>query len=120
MLADSPGLGTEPYLVIAETDAKAPESWIYLAAPYSLEELRADFGGQIAMVDAVEWDAKLGVRAARRESLGALTLSEQRVAAPDADAVRAVLLEALRNSSLELLTWNEGARRPRHGRDGRP
>jgi ATP-dependent helicase HrpB len=113
VLADSPGLGTEPYLVIAETDGRSPESRIYLAAPYSIEELRADFGGQIATEEAVEWDAKFGVRAAHRESLGALTLSERPVAEPDAEAVREVLLDAVRNSSLALLTWSENARRLR-------
>ena len=123
-LIDSPALGTEPYLVIAETDGKVPESRIYLAAPLSLEELRADFRDQLTEEDIVEWDEAQGVNAIRRESLGALLLRERRSRAPDPVRVRALLVEAIARSNLALLSWSEGARRLRerlafvHGHDG--
>ncbi len=113
VLSDSPALGTEPYLVIAETDGKAPEARIYLAAALALDALRADFGGQVTEEDIVEWDETHGVKAIRRESLGALVLRERRSTHPDPDRVRALLVETVARSELALLSWSESGHRLR-------
>ncbi len=113
VLTDSPALAGEPYLVIAETDGRVPESRIYLAAPLTLDELREDFATQVARQGVLEWDADKGLRAAEREVLGAIVLQERRIVSPDPEAVRSLVLEAIASSNLELLTWSESARRLR-------
>jgi ATP-dependent helicase HrpB len=113
VLTDSPALATEPYLVIAETDGRMPESRIYLAAPLTIDELRADFAPQIASQQILEWDAEKGLRAVEREVLGSLVLLERPANTPDPGAVTSVLLEAITASKLGLLSWSEPARRLR-------
>jgi ATP-dependent helicase HrpB len=113
VLTDSPGIASEPYLVIAETDGKVPESRVFLAAPLTLEELRADFASQITTEKVLEWDTEHGLRAVEREVLGALVLQERRARAPDPEAIRLVALKAITSSNLELLTWSDAARRLR-------
>ena len=86
--------------MIAETDGRMPESRIYLAAPLTIDELRADFAPQIATQQILEWDAEKGLRAVEREVLGSLVLLERPANTPDPGAVTSVLLEAITASKL--------------------
>jgi ATP-dependent helicase HrpB len=114
LLRDSPTLAREPWLAIAETDGRAPEAGVYLAASLTLADVRADFASQLVTADAVAWDdATQSVRAHRRETLGALVLAESVQQSPDPALVRQALLGAIRGSGLALLSWNEAARRLR-------
>jgi ATP-dependent helicase HrpB len=114
MLRDSPALAQSPYLVVAESDGKRPESAIYLAAPLSLAELLRDFGESVTVEERVTWDeATQAVRAVRTERLGAIVLREVAQREPSPALVRAALLDAIRRSGLQLLPWREGAARLR-------
>jgi ATP-dependent helicase HrpB len=112
------GLAREPFLAIAELAGSTGdrESRITLAAPLDVAELAEHFADQIERVDEVTWDAASGaVRARRVERLGALVLRERPDASPDADAVAAALLGAVRDAvrarGLEAaLPWSEAAR----------
>lgn len=107
---DSPALGREPWLAIAETDGRVPEAGVYLAAPLSLDDIRTDFGAHVVVTDEVAWDDASGsVRATRRETLGALVLREVVNTRPDDTLVLDCLRTHLRSTSLADLTWREAA-----------
>jgi ATP-dependent helicase HrpB len=125
-LVESTALRAAEFLAIAETDGKTPDSRIYLCASLSAADVREQFADQIVAERRVAWNATTQtVQATRRERLGAIVLSESTDRAPDADVVAAVLLDAVRESRLALLTWTDEARETRqrlsflHRQDGR-
>ena len=111
---DPQGLSREDYLVIPELDGKAPESRILVAAPISIEEIREGFEGDIAIEDVVEWDsASRAVAARRRERLGAIVLRDMAMLNPDPALVARALMEGVRKEGLQVLPWDDDARRTR-------
>ncbi len=105
-------LSREDYLVVPELDGKPPESRILQAAPLGLDEIREWLGAGIAVEDTVEWDpVARAVAARRREKLGAIVLRDAPLRNPDPVQVIETLLEAVRREGLQLLPWNEGAKR---------
>ena len=107
---DSPALAREPWLVVAETDGRVPEAGVYLAAPLTLDDVRADFTSQITIEEEVAWDASAqAVRGTRRETLGALVLRETMESRPDPALVLAAVRAQLIATSLGALTWSPGA-----------
>lgn len=104
-------LSDEPFLAVADLDARAGEARVFLAAPITREEIEAHFAGQIEREEVVAWDAEAGaVRARRVERLGALRLREAPLPNPDPDAVAAALVEGIRQSEGRLLPWTKAAR----------
>jgi ATP-dependent helicase HrpB len=111
---DPQPLGSEEWLVIAETDGRAPESRIYLAAPVTLDALIAYGAAQLVSSDTVEWDARADrVVAARRTMLGAIVVREQALKTAAPELVHATLVAALRQRGIRELPWSDGARRIR-------
>lgn len=106
-------LGIEPFLVVAESDGRAPESRVFLAAPLSLDDVEHDFTAQVTTEERIEWSDETGVRAHRLRRLGAITLAEQRLDTPDPAMVAAALAAEARRRGLGLLPWTERARRLR-------
>jgi ATP-dependent helicase HrpB len=112
LLPEGDSLGTEPYLVIAETDGRAPDARAYLAAAVSERAIREQLGDQIATAEEVVWDDAAGaVRARRVRRLGAIVLSQESLNTPDPEQIRSVVLDAVRRSALQLLSWTDVARR---------
>ncbi|WP_306518990.1 ATP-dependent helicase HrpB [Gemmatimonas sp.] len=104
----------EPYLAVAELEGQPPEYRIVRAAPLSLDDVRADFGGQLVRASLVAWDERSrSVKAVERTTLGAITLEEKPQRDPDADAVRAALLAQLPRVGAGAWPWREGALRLR-------
>ncbi len=104
-------LSDADYVVAAHVDARRRENRIFLAAPLSEEEIVDYFGDQSTTDTEVAWDAeRRRVQARRREQLGALTLTEGPVEAPDPTAVAEALLEGIRDEGLDLLPWTDHAR----------
>lgn len=98
------------FLAIAHLDDRQRDARIFLAAPISLADVRATFGHAITAEEAVEWDARAaGVRAFRRERLGALVLDERASVAPDEEQVAGVLLAAIRSGAVSL-PWTNASR----------
>ena len=113
-LGEGDPLAASPYLVAAELDGTGRESRVYLAAPLELDEIERHFAEQVETEAAVAWDADArGVRARRRERLGALTLREAPLADPDPDLVAAALLEGIAAAGIDALPWSKGARQLR-------
>ena len=104
----------EPYLAVAELEGQPPEYRIVRAAPVSLDDIRTDFGEQVVRDSVVAWDERSrSVKAVQRTKLGAFTLEEKPQREPDADAVRAALVEQLQRVGASAWPWREGAQRLR-------
>ncbi|SDD82748.1 ATP-dependent helicase HrpB [Paracoccus isoporae] len=111
VLAEGDTLAAERLIVVTDLDGAGRESRIRLALPVSEAELRALFADRIETVEAVEWDARQGRILARlRERLGALTLSERNLDAPDEGAIAQAAWDGVR---AEGLFWTAKAARLR-------
>jgi ATP-dependent helicase HrpB len=101
-------LAAEKYIAIADLDGAGAEGRIYMAGALDEAELREHFAAHIETREAVEWDEQQQkVIAAKQERLGALVLSEKRVANPSSQAVQAALLQAVRDRDLASLGFDE-------------
>lgn len=106
VLAAEDRLAREPWLVVAESDGKAREARIFLAAPVSLAALEEVMGAVIVDTEAVAWDAPAqAVLARRQRRLGALVLEDRPLASADPGRVKAVLCEAIRQAGAQVLPW---------------
>jgi ATP-dependent RNA helicase HrpB len=111
LLSDAAAFGNAPYLAVAETDGRQPESRIHLAAPLDEADLAAQFGDQIIMEDTYTWDGERETVVARRVTrLGALVLRDAGVGQPDADRVAGVLAAELGRRGVGALPWSDEAR----------
>ncbi|MHB1351425.1 MAG: ATP-dependent helicase HrpB [Desulfobulbaceae bacterium] len=109
-LAPHDPLSASPFLVIADLDAGRQDGRVFLAAPLTRGEVFAAFGDALIEEDEVVWDEKAGAVTARRLTrVDALVIDELPQAKPDPEAVRTVLLEAIRQEGLAMLPWNEEA-----------
>jgi ATP-dependent helicase HrpB len=107
-------LARAPFLVIADIAGAAGRAQVLLAAPISLAEIEAMFGGQIEAGTSVSIDAATGaVRGRRTRRLGRLVLSEAPVERLSGDELQRALLEAVREDGLALLNWDDRARQTR-------
>lgn len=113
-LAGAQSLATATYIVAAELDDRRPESRIFLAAPISLEEIRATFSDQIISENVVELDDATGIVDSRqRERLGAILLRDVAGAKPDPERIHRALLDALRRRGVGSIRWPDAAQRLR-------
>ena len=101
-------LAREPFLAVAELTGAAAASRILLAAPITLTEIEARFGGKIEDRDVVSFDAgSASLRARRSRRLGALVLAEQiKQVAPDADGAK-LLAEGIAALGIGKLPWSK-------------
>jgi ATP-dependent helicase HrpB len=93
---------------VAELTGAAAASRILLAAPITLTEIEARFGGKIEDRDVVSFDAgSASLRARRSRRLGALVLAEQiKQVAPDADGAK-LLAEGIAALGIGKLPWSK-------------
>lgn len=112
-LPEADPLRQESFLVIAESDGRAPEARAWLAAPLGEDDVAADFGEQVVDSQSVEWDEEEGVRAWTERRLGALLLSRALERDPDPALVAAAVGNAIARHGLDVLHWSDGARRLR-------
>lgn len=107
-------LADASFLSIAELDGAPPEYRVARAAPLTRDDIDEDFGDQIQSAPIVEWhEASQSVRARRRVMLGALTLEESALAAPDPALVRQALLQQIRRTGSAALPWSDASNRLR-------
>jgi ATP-dependent helicase HrpB len=101
-------LAREAFLAVAELTGAAAASRILLAAPITLTEIEARFGGKIEDRDIVSFDAgSASLRARRSRRLGALVLAEQiKQVVPDADGAK-LLAEGIAALGIGKLPWSK-------------
>ncbi len=103
-------LATEEFLAVAELDGDPRNARIFLAAPMTRAEIETVFASHIERIDLVAWDARdEAVSARRQERLGALALRDDPLPDPPRVAIRAALLDGLRELGLDALPWTREA-----------
>jgi ATP-dependent helicase HrpB len=101
-------LARAPYIAVAELTGTAANGRILLAAPIAQADIELRFADQIESADEVSFDrSALALRARRKRTLHAITLSEAPMALkPSAETAR-VLADGLVASGLEKLPWSK-------------
>ncbi len=101
-------LARAPYVAVAELTGTAAQGRILLAAPIVLADIERHFADQIEAADEVSFDrSALALRARRKKTLHAITLSEAPLALqPSAETAR-VLADGLIAAGLDKLPWSK-------------
>ena len=104
-------LARAPYIAVGELTGTAAAGRILLAAPISQEEIEARFAEHIASSDEIIFDrSALALRARRKKTLHAITLSEAPLAlSPSAETAR-IFAEGLIAAGLDKLPWSKSAK----------
>ena len=101
-------LARAPYIAVAELTGTAANGRILLAAPITQAEIELRFADQIETADEISFDrGAMALRARRRKTLHAITLSEAPMAvSPSAETAR-VLADGLVAAGLDRLPWSK-------------
>jgi ATP-dependent helicase HrpB len=104
-------LARAPYIAVAELTGTAAQGRILLAAPIAQADIELRFADQIEISDEVTFDrGALALRARRKKTLHAITLSETPLSLqPSAETAR-VLADGLIAAGLDKLPWSKSAR----------
>jgi ATP-dependent helicase HrpB len=107
-LEQTTALSRAPYIAVAELVGTAMQGRILLAAPITQVEIEAHFADHIETVDEISFDrAAMALRARRKRTLHAITLSETPLAlTPSAETAR-ILADGLTASGLDQLPWSK-------------
>jgi ATP-dependent helicase HrpB len=101
-------LARAPYIAVAELTGTAASGRILLASPITQSELELRFASQIESADEITFDRNaLALRARRKRTLHAITLSEAPLTlTPSAETAR-VLADGLIATGLDRLPWSK-------------
>jgi ATP-dependent helicase HrpB len=104
-------LARAPYIAVAELTGTAAQGRILLAAPITQAEIELRFADQIENADEIAFDrSALALRARRKKTLHAITLSEAPMAlSPSPEAAR-ILADGLIAAGLDRLPWSKASK----------
>ncbi|SHG24514.1 ATP-dependent helicase HrpB [Bradyrhizobium erythrophlei] len=104
-------LARTPYIAVAELTGTAAQGRILLAAPIAQDEIERHFADQIETADEISFDrGALALRARRRKTLHAITLSEAPLALQPSAETAPVLADGLISVGLDKLPWSKSAK----------
>jgi ATP-dependent helicase HrpB len=104
-------LSRAPYVAVAELTGTAAQGRILLAAPITQAEIEAHFADQVETVDEISFDrTAMALRARRRKTLHALTLSEAPLALQPSEETARILGDGLIAAGFEQLPWSKPTR----------
>ncbi len=104
---ESQSLEGADWIVALELDDRGRDARIFRAAALEGARLEEAFASAFESDHRVEWDPEVErVVARRRTRLGAITVHEGRLPAPEPHEVARALLEGIRASGLESLPWS--------------
>ncbi|MDO9561656.1 MAG: ATP-dependent helicase HrpB [Bradyrhizobium sp.] len=104
-------LARAPYIAVAELTGTAANGRILLAAPILQSDIELRFADQIENTDEISFDrGAMALRARRRKTLHAITLSETPLALKPSAATAAVLADGLVAAGLDRLPWSKSAK----------
>ncbi len=107
-LPEGDPMANEEFLVVADLDGSAQDSRIFLAAPITVGEIEDLYADRIVAEEIVRWSPRDGaVLARRRRRLGALLLEDKPLPTPDASAVKAAMVDGIRQLGPKALPWND-------------
>jgi ATP-dependent helicase HrpB len=104
-------LARAPFIAVGELSGTAAAGKILLAAPISQQEIELHFADHIETADEISFDrGAAGLRARRRKTLHAVTLSESpRPLSPCGETAR-ILADGLVAIGLDRLPWSKAAK----------
>jgi ATP-dependent helicase HrpB len=104
-------LARAPYIAVAELAGTAAQGRILLAAPIALADIGVHFADRIETADEVSFDrGAMALRARRRRTLQAMTLSEAPLALTTSAETARVLADGLIAAGIEQLPWSKPVR----------
>jgi ATP-dependent RNA helicase HrpB len=110
-LDQASALARAPYIAVAELTGAAASGRILLAAPITQLEIEQHFSDQIETADEVSFDrGALALRARRKKTLHAITLSEAPLALQPSEDTAWVLANGLIAAGLDKLPWSKPAK----------
>jgi ATP-dependent helicase HrpB len=110
-LDQTAALSRTPYIAVAELTGTAMQGRILLAAPIAQAEIEARFADQIKTTDEVSFDrSAMALRARRKKTLHAITLSETPLALEPSEQTAKVFADGLIAAGLDQLPWSKPAK----------
>jgi ATP-dependent helicase HrpB len=104
-------LARAPYIAVAELTGTAANGRILLAAPIAQADIEARFADHIENTDEISFDrGAMALRARRKRTLHAITLSEAPMALSPSAETAWVLADGLIASGLDKLPWSKPLR----------
>jgi len=104
-------LARVPFIAVGELTGTAAAGKILLAAPISQDEIERHFADHIETADEIFFDrGALGLRARRRTTLHAITLSEAPLALKPSDEGARILADGLIALGLDRLPWSKAGK----------
>ena len=104
-------LARAPYIAVAELTGTAAQGRILLAAPITLEEIEGRFTDQIENTEDVQFDrGAMALRARRKKSLHAITLSEAPMALAPSGETAKIFAAGLIAVGLDKLPWSKSSK----------
>jgi ATP-dependent helicase HrpB len=101
-------LARAPYIAVAELTGTAANGRILLAAPITQADIELRFSDQIEIADEISFDrSAMALRARRKRTLHAITLSEAPMALQPSVETARVLADGLIASGLDRLPWSK-------------
>jgi ATP-dependent helicase HrpB len=101
-------LARAPYIAVAELTGTAAQGRILLAAPIAPADIEMYFADQIEVTDEISFDRDaMALRARRKRTLHAITLSETPLALQPSTETARVLADGLVGSGLGGLPWSK-------------
>ena len=101
-------LARAPYIAVAELTGTAANGRILLAAPITQDEIELRFADQIESAEEISFDrGAMALRARRRKTLHAITLSEAPMALSPSAETAQVLADGLVAAGLDKLPWSK-------------
>jgi ATP-dependent helicase HrpB len=104
----SAALARAPYIAVAELTGTAAQGRILLAAPIASADIEQHFADQIEIADEISFDRDaMALRARRKRTLHAITLSETPLTLSPSAETAQVLADGLVSSGLDGLPWSK-------------
>jgi ATP-dependent helicase HrpB len=104
-------LARAPYIAVAELTGTAANGRILMAAPITQAEIELRFADQIESADEISFDrGAMALRARRKKTLHAITLSEAPLALKPSAETAPVLADGLIAVGLDRLPWSKPAK----------
>ncbi len=107
-LEQTAALSRAPYIAVAELTGTAMQGRILLAAPITQVEIEAHFADQIETMDEISFDrGSMALRARRKKTLHAITLSETPLALEPSVETARIFAGGLVAAGLDQLPWSK-------------
>ena len=107
-LSEGDPMANEEFLVVADLDGATQDSRIFLAAPITAGEIEDLYADRIVAEEIVRWSPRDGaVLARRRRRLAALLLEDKPLQKPDAEKLKAAMIDGIRQLGSRALPWSD-------------